>query len=68
MDKKIIEYRKKYKKCKWCKYYKWNSKYVGMDYYGWGSCELKDKYITWDNILRLCKYYALKEEEQENDE
>ena len=31
MDNKIEKYRSKHKKCKWCKYYKWNSKEVGID-------------------------------------
>lgn len=62
MDETIRKYRKKHKKCKWCKYYEWNTKWVGMDYYSWGSCKLKDKSITWDSIPRLCKYYNLEEE------
>ena len=64
MDNKIEKYRSKHKKCKWCKYYKWNSKEVGIDLYCYGKCKLKDKIITFDSIPRLCKYYELKESDK----
>ena len=57
----MLEYRKKHPKCKWCKWYKWHS----LEQCAWitcyGTCELKDKIINFDSILRLCKYYKVKE-------
>lgn len=65
MDKIIREYRKKYKKCKWCKYYKWNSLQECHWITCYGFCKLKDKIINFDSIYRLCKYYSLKEDTNE---
>lgn len=58
---KIINYRKKHKKCKWCKFYKYNT----LEQCHWitcyGECRLKDKIINFDSMPRLCKYYEIKE-------
>ena len=44
MDSLTKEYRTKHKKCKWCKYFKYNYApcHLTAD---WCSCELKDKII-----------------------
>ena len=66
MNKEILEYRKKHPKCKWCKWYKWHS----LEQCAWitcyGTCELKDKIINFDSMLRLCKYYKVKGEEKDD--
>lgn len=67
MDREIIEYRQKHPKYKWCKYYKHHYYEVGVDIYSYNTCELKDKIINFENILRLCKYYQIKEEEEKNE-
>ena len=57
---KIIDYRKKHKRCKWCKY----EKFVYTDivccpsYY---KCILKDKIIHSNLKAIFCSYYELKE-------
>lgn len=63
MDSLMKEYRLKHKKCKWCKYHKYNYApcHLTADWY---TCELKDKIVN-VNIFRLCKYYRLKEENNE---
>lgn len=48
MDSKIKEYRTKHHKCKWCKYYKYNSpssRIPGLICPDYETCELKDKII-----------------------
>lgn len=67
MDREIIEYRQKHPKCKWCKYYKHHCDEVGIDIYCYDACELKDKIIYFINLLRLCKYYQVEEEEEKNE-
>lgn len=67
MDREIIEYRQKHPKCKWCKYYKHYYDEVGIDIYCYDTCELKDKIIYFINLLRLCKYYQVEEEEEKNE-
>lgn len=67
MDKEIIEYRQKHPKCKWCKYYQHHYDEVGIDIYSYSTCELKDKIINFENMLRLCKYYQIKEEEEKDE-
>lgn len=62
IDNKIIQYRKKHKKCKFCKYYEHIVKEVGIDIYSYSVCNLKDKIINFEELPRLCKYYELKEE------
>lgn len=62
MDPLIKEYRTKHKKCKWCKYFKYNYAPCQLTY-DWYTCELKDKIIHFENLPRLCKYYRLKEKE-----
>ena len=65
IDSKIREYRTKHKKCKWCKYYKWYT-YAECHWCTcYGKCELKDKIINFNGIPRLCKWYELKEDEDE---
>ena len=61
MDNKIRKYRTKHKKCKWCKYYKWNSLPQCHWVTCYGECELKDKIINFDSIPRICKHYEVKE-------
>ena len=61
IDKNITEYRKKHKKCKWCKYYKHIVKEVGIDFYCYEKCTLKDKILYFNSQAKICKYYNLKE-------
>ncbi len=59
IDKNILEYRKKHRSCKWCKYYE----YVTPPYLGdpqYKNCQLKDKIIHC-NSAHFCKYYLLKD-------
>lgn len=67
MDAKIKEYRTKHKKCKWCKYYRTVERWVGVDYYLWGECVLKDKFINWEDLYNLCRYYVLDEKEKKEE-
>lgn len=62
MDDKIKKYRIKHKKCKWCKYYKYNSLQQCHWATCYGECTLKDKIINFDSMPRLCRYYEVKEE------
>lgn len=62
MDPLIKKYRTKHKKCKWCKYFKYNCAPCQLTY-DWYTCELKDKIIHFEDLPRLCKYYRLKENE-----
>lgn len=64
MDEKIKEYRTKHKKCKWCKYFKYNYAPCQLTY-DWYTCELKDKIIHFEDLIRLCKYYELKESKKD---
>lgn len=63
MDEKIKKYRMKHKKCKWCKYYKYNFIKAHLEINSYYTCNLKDKIIEYENISRLCKWYELKEED-----
>ena len=66
MDNNIKKYRLKYKKCKWCKYYKYespSSKILGLNCPDYEKCILKDKIIFFSSRLNFCKYYILNEEE-----
>lgn len=65
MNNKIKEYRTKHKKCKWCKYYKYHTYSEGHCICSYGECLLKDKIINWESIPRLCKWYELKEDNNE---
>lgn len=68
MDIDIKRYRLKHKKCKWCKYYKYespSSKVLGLNCADYEKCILKDKQIHFSNILRFCKYYKIREENNE---
>lgn len=65
MDIKIKEYRTKHKKCKWCKYYKYNPVKAYMDIDSYYTCDLKDKIIEYSGIPRLCKWYELKEDKND---
>ena len=60
MDPLIKKYRIKPKKCKWCKYFKYNYAPCQLTY-DWYTCKLKDKIIHFEDLPRLCKYYRLKE-------
>ena len=64
MMNKIKEYRTLHKKCKWCKYYRYNV-YMHWTDYCYGECILKDKIINYESLPRLCKYYELKEDNNE---
>ena len=64
MMNKIKEYRTLHKKCKWCKYYRYNT-YIHWTDCCYGECILKDKIINYENLPRLCKYYELKEDNNE---
>ena len=59
MDSLVKEYRLKHKKCKWCKYHKYNYAPCNLTE-DWYTCELKDKIVN-INLPRICKYYRLKE-------
>ena len=61
MNKEILEYREKHPKCKWCRWYKYNTLKDCHWITCYGECILKDKIIHYDSILRLCKYYKVKE-------
>lgn len=64
MDNNIKKYRTKHPNCKWCKYYKYQSRCYGE--FHWEECILKDKYIKYKNIkAKLCNYYILKESKDE---
>ena len=68
MMNKIKEYRTLHKKCKWCKYYKYespSSKILGLNCADYEECILKDKIINYESLPRLCKYYELKEDNNE---
>lgn len=70
MDEKIKKYRLEHQKCKWCKYYKYqspSSKILGLSCADYEECILKDKIIRFANISNLCLYYELKEEEDNNE-
>jgi hypothetical protein len=65
MDEKIKEYRTKNQKCKWCKYYKYESPSTKNPWIGcpdYEMCILKDKIIHFTNKRNLCLYYELKKE------
>ena len=65
MNKEIKIYRQKHQKCKWCKYYKYESpstKIMGLECPDYEMCILKDKIIHFTNWNHLCKYYKIKEE------
>lgn len=65
MDEKIIKYRKRNKKCKYCKYLRCVVPRISLvpTYY---ECIAKDKIIRdmfpdMRNILRICSCYEVKE-------
>lgn len=64
MDSKIKEYRKKHKRCKWCKYYKHIIEQWGTSFYSYDKCRLKEKTLEYYFWAKLCKYYQIKEEEK----
>ncbi len=59
MDKNIITYRKKHKRCKYCKYYKVRTLPVPFSPTT-KECLLKEKFIDFENIPRFCKEYEVK--------
>lgn len=63
--KQILQYRQSHPKCKWCKWYKYNYAPVGMSMANYETCELKDIIIHFSHCRRFCKYYQVKEEENE---
>lgn len=65
MDKQIIEYRKKNKKCKWCKYYHYFSKILLNISYD--ECILKDKILHSNLPAKWCKYYTVREDDEKNE-
>ena len=59
MDKKIFKYRKRYKKCKYCKYYTLG----GSSWITYDKCIAKNKIIRNINTLKLfCSCYEVKDE------
>jgi len=66
MDYKVIKYRTKHKKCKYCKYYKACEDTVGFDYYNYSMCALKDRALSFPNLRNLCKYYEVNTKEINN--
>ena len=68
MDEKMKKYREVHPKCKWCKYYRYrspSSKILGLEVGDYEECILKDKIIYFVNWNHFCKYYELKEEDNE---
>ena len=65
MDKKILEYRQKHHKCQWCKYYKYVCRYLYLEIASYEECILKDKFIYFSNFPTLCRYYEVKNTEEE---
>ena len=68
MDKEIKKYRENHPKCKWCKYYRYrspSSKILGLEVGDYEECILKDKIIHFTNYYKICKYYKIKEEEED---
>ena len=68
MDKEIIEYRKKHKKCRWCKWMQYFCK--PMFDFGYDECVLKDKPLSCFEMIqniqaKFCKYYKVKEDNSE---
>lgn len=61
MEKEKLEYRQSHPKCKWCKWYKYNTWQDCHWITCYGECTLKDKIINYDSIPRLCQYYKVKE-------
>lgn len=65
-DKSPIEkYRLKHKKCKWCKYWKYNVPKVPCGVPDYITCELKDKIIHGNWRAKFCKWYELKDVDNE---
>jgi glutaredoxin len=64
MDTNIYQYRKKHKRCKFCKYYNKYLRDIGMTYYTFTNCKLKDKHVNESNIFSsiFCKYYEVKQD------
>lgn len=65
MDKEILEYRKKHKKCKWRKYHPISA----ISSEGYYECLLKDKDLSCFDLVQtiiaiFCKYYKTKEENE----
>ena len=65
IDENIKKYRKIHKKCKWCKYYRYYL-YPHWLTMGYGKCLLKDKIINYESLSRLCRYYELKEDNNDS--
>ena len=65
MNEKIMKYRTKHKKFKWCKYYRYNSLAQCHWITCYGECTLKDKIINFEDIPRICRYYEVKEKNNE---
>lgn len=58
MDKNTYEYRKKHKKCKYCKYFR--SRVLPVPFSPEiKTCLLKDKTIDYESIPRFCKGYEV---------
>lgn len=62
IDLNIQEYRTNHPKCKWCKYWKYNSpstKIPGLSCPDYVTCELKDKIIHGNWRALFCNYYEI---------
>lgn len=57
----IKKYRNNHHRCKWCKYYSHKVKDIGMDYFSYEKCLLKDKMLTFSDLPTFCKYYSPKD-------
>lgn len=68
MNKDILEYRQSHPKCKWCKWYHFYSKMIGgAQFMEYDECILKDKIIHFIHMPTFCKYYQVKEDNNEKD-
>lgn len=69
MDEKILIYRRKHKKCRYCKYLKYDSSGERIGVSGFCVCKVKDKIIKdmfpdMVNFPRLfCRYYEVEGED-----
>ena len=67
MDDKVKEYRRKHKRCIYCKYRQFHpySTYYGVIIKSWYECKLSNKEISFPRAIRICKYYEV--DENKND-
>lgn len=58
-DQKQIEYRQLHRKCRWCRYSKYEIYSHWTECCYW-HCQLKDEIIKYDKLkAKFCKYYDI---------